>query len=218
MNYEEKIAALKEKGIFSEEQAQRVANSFEKKEAGSLPHTKRTYTLEMVGALLLGSALLYIFIAVGSTGGAGGVEDISHSLNAPIDSGMSGQGSFVLLIVLVTIALYGVLYLYAHKRFRMFWRLAEKMAVLQENIHHTEVMKKELSQTLERLLQEEKEPESVVVSSSIRSDVMETIKETEAFLLAQKEQLTALEKKCLRRQQLFPDSLAKLAGKLPSCE
>lgn len=218
MNYEARIEALKEKGIFSKEQAQRLGNSFQKREENHTPQRERKYLLEVIGAIVLGVALLYIFISVGSADATSGVEDVSRSLNAPVHSGMSGKSSFVLVLVLLVVSVYGVLYLYAHKRFRMFWHTAEEMAVLEEGIHRAEVMKKELSQTLERLLTEEREPEGVVDSTSIREEVMETFKEMEAHLLSQKEKLERLKQKCRHRQQVFPDTLAKLVGKLPLCQ
>ncbi len=218
MNYEARIEAMKEKGIFSEEQAQRLAASFEKREENHTTQTERKYMLEIIGMGVIGLAMLYIFISVGSTGGTDGVEDVSRSLNVPLHSGMSGQSSFVLVLVLLVVLVYGMLYLYAHNRFNMFRKTAEEMVVLEESIHQTEVMKKELSQTLERLLREEKEPEGVLVSTSIRGEVMETFKEMEAHVLVQKEKLEQLRQKCRHRQQVFPDSLAKLVGKLPLCK
>jgi len=209
---------MKEKGIFSEEQAQRLAGSFEKREENHITQTERKYTLEVIGMGVIGLAMLYIFISVGSTGSTDGVEDVSRSLNAPLHSGMSGQSSFVLVLVLLAVLVYGVLYLYARNRFNIFRKTAEEMVVLEESIHQTEVMKKELSHTLERLLREEKEPEGVLVSTSIRGEVMETFKEIEAHLLAQKEKLEQLRQKCRHRQQVFPGSLAKLVGKLPLCQ
>jgi len=218
VNYEKQIEALKEKGIFSQEQAQRLSDSFEKKAETKQLHSERRYILETVGAGLIGLALLYIFIAVGSSDHAADVEDVAHSLNAPVTSGLSVQSSFVLLMVLLLVVMYGVLYFYAHNRLGMFGHIAEEMAVTQAHIGHIEVMKKELTETLQRLLEEEKEPEHVLLSGTIRGEVAEMIKEMEMLLLSKKEVLKRLQEKCRRRQDRFPDNLAKLAGRLPTCQ
>ncbi len=218
VNYEAKIKALKEKGIFSDEQASRLSASFEKKGVKDISRLERTYLPEIIGVVLLVGVLLYIFIAVGSADTANGIEDVAHSLNGPVSSGIAAQHSFFLLLVLLVVLVYVMLYLYARNRFRMFWRSAEEMRVMKDSLHHTEVMKKELTQKLERLLKEEDQSEITLVTKSTRKYVMETLTELEAVLYSQKEQLNALKAKCRERQHVFPDNLAKLVGRLPSCQ
>jgi hypothetical protein len=218
VNYKTQIEALKEKGIFSQEQAQRLSDSFEKKAETKQLQMKRYYTLEIVGAGLIGFVLLYIFMTISSTTHTNIVEDIAISLNAPVASGISTQNSFILLVILLLVIAYGVLYFYAHNRFRMFWHTVEEIAVTKAHIHHIEVMKKELNEELEKLLSQEKEPKYALLSSTIRNDVAKTYKEIEILLLGEKEQLQVLQEKCLKRQKYFPNSLAKLVGKLPTCQ
>jgi len=218
VNYKTQIESLKEKGIFSQEQAQRLFDSFEKKAETKQLQMKRYYTLEIVGAGLIGLILLYIFITVSSTTHTDKVEDTALLLNAPVTSGISTQNSFILLVILLLVIAYGVLYFYAHNRFRMFWHTAEEIAVTKAHIHHIEVMKKELNEELEKLLTQEKEPKYALLSSTIRSDVAKTYKEIEMLLLGEKDQLQVLQEKCLKRQKHFPNNLAKLVGKLPTCQ
>jgi hypothetical protein len=218
VNYEAKIAALKEKGLFTKEQAKRLSNSFGKQTEETAVSGKRYYWLEVFGIILLSSVMLYLFIAVGSSDPVKGVEDISRSLNAPVESGIGAGQSMGLIVLLLSVILYGLLYLYAQSRYASAWRMAGEITLLREKIHHIEVMKRELGERLESLLAHEKEPDGVLLSQSTRGYVMETLSEIEASLLRTKERLVLLETRCRKMQDIFPASLAKLIGEVPSCQ
>jgi ABC-type multidrug transport system fused ATPase/permease subunit len=217
VNYEAKIAALKEKGLFSKEQAERLSKSLGTSAEITPVSGKRHYWTELFGAVLLVGVLLYLFVAVGSSESLKGVEDISRSLNAPVDSGISAGQSMGVVVLLVAVVLYALFYLYVQSRYRSFWRMAEEIAVLQERIHHTEVMKRELGEKLEGLLAKEREPDGVLLSQSTRGYVMETLTEIDTTLLQLKGRLSQLETRCQKERDLFPANLAKLAGALPTC-
>lgn len=219
MNYREKIEGLKQKGIFTEEQAARLTASSRIEEQVSAEH-ERKFTLEAVGVLLMLGAAVYIFGLAGSTERTNTVEDVSQMLNAPVSSGISSQSSFVLIFLLIAIMLYVTLYLYAHNRFRNFWRMAGEIVQLEESMHHTGVMKKELTEKLEILLKDEKQPEAVLnmqADQNTTVHVMKVLAEMEKDLRSQKKRTDFLRIECKQRQTLFPDNLAKLVGKLPTC-
>jgi predicted Zn-ribbon and HTH transcriptional regulator len=218
VNYEAKIAALKEKGLFTGEQAERLLSSFGKQAETAPASEKRHDWLGVFGIVLLAGVMLYLFIAVGGSEPAKGIEDISRSLNAPVDSGIGAGQSMGVIVLFLVVVLYGMLYLYAQNRYRSMWRMAEEISVLEETIHHAEVMKRELGERLEALLASEKEPEGVVLSQSTRGYVMETLTEIESTLLRTKERLALLEARCRKGWDIFPANLAKLIGELPSCQ
>jgi hypothetical protein len=218
VNYEAKIAALKEKGLFTKEQAKRLSNSFGKQTEETVVSGKRYYWLEVFGIILLSSVMLYLFIAVGSSDPVKGVEDISRSLNAPVESGIGAGQSMGVIVLLLLVILYGLLFLYAQSRYASAWRMAGEITLLREKIHHIEVMKQELGVRLESLLAQEKEPDGVLLSQSTRGYVMETLTEIESSLLRTKERLALLETQCRKAQDIFPANLAKLIGEVPSCQ
>ena len=217
VNYEEKIKALKEKGIFSQEQVQRVMSSFDKQESKKELDKKRTYILEIVGAIIFGAVLFYMIVMVGSSNDTNSIEDISHTLNAPISASASIQGSFGLIWILVLVVLYVVLYVFSHYFFGKFWHMAREYRVLQDTIYTMQVMKKELLQTAQNLIKDEKEPQGVLISSSIRADVLELIKQIEFDINQKEERLKDIEHRCKIKQHIFPNNLSKLVGKLPLC-
>jgi len=218
VNYEAKIAALKEKGLFTKEQAKRLSNSFGKQTEETAVSGKRYYWLEVFGIILLAGGILYLFIAVGSSDPVKGVEDISRSLNVPVESGIGAGQSMGVIVLMFAVILYGLLYLYAQSRYASAWRMAGEITLLREKIHHIEVMKRELGERLEALLAHEKEPDGVLLSQSTRGYVMETLSEIEASLLRTKERLVLLETRCRKMQDIFPANLAKLIGEVPSCQ
>lgn len=225
VNYKDKIQELKQKGIFSEKQAEKLSNSFEVSKSDEIV-TQKKYTLEMLGVILLSFAGLYITFFVGSVDNTQIVENTASTLNAPITSGLSSGNSFIIIVILLSVLGYLLLYFLAHNRYNALYSINEKIRDSQQIIHNTNVMKTELGTKIEALLKEQEAHEkeskpdmqiNITTQSSSRKYVMQIYTSLEEDILSFKNQLALLETKCSHMQNRFPNNLAKLVGKLPQC-
>ena len=219
MNYKQKIEELTQKGIFTQEQADKLGvSSPEEKEMVAEVTTGRRFTLEIVGAALVGISLFFISISSTETKSIKTIEDVSHSLNSPISSGITAQNSFLLIFMFIAVALFLFLYLYSQNRYKNFWRMSGEIKQIQSDIHERIIINRELDQTLKSLLKEEKVQNTLVdTRESSTIHVMNIIEEKKESLRFQKEKLNLVQEKCNRDKKILPGMLAKLVGKLPLC-
>jgi hypothetical protein len=206
VNYKQKIETLKRNGILNEDQAQRLSNSL-KESSNTQTIIKRKYTLEMVGALLLLLAGVYIILLVGMGSDASIVENTAKTLNSPIDSGLHPVNSFMMLLLFITLFAYLLLYLLAHNRYNALKNLDEQKQGLYQLLHNSEVMKVELNTKINTDTQKIQ-----------KEYLIEFYAELEEEILSYKNQLAFLETKCLQQQNSFPNTLARLVGKPPQCK
>lgn len=222
MNYKNKIEALKAKGIFSEEQASRLENSFAKTTNDTV--IARKYSLEMVGIAMAMLVALYMFFVLGLSVQESAIEDVSKSLNTPLSSGIGFGSSFFLIYVLCIMGLYLFLYVLAHNAVNRFENRYAKMEALKHSIRHTTLMEKELSVKFKDNVYEEKGKKDITVHVNINSKNKEKeyamciYKELQESLKEEKDALALLEEKCQAMQDTFPSNLAKLIRSLPSCK
>ena len=217
MNYKQKIEELTQKGIFTEEQAEKLKGSSSKEKETESKST-RYFTLELLGIVLLFLSAVYIFISVGSAENMNTVEDVAHSLNVPVQSGLTVQNSFLLVFLLLVAVLYLFLYLYAQNRYKNFWHMTGEIRQVESDIHERIVIEKELTKTLKNFLEDEKKNDVFVdTEENSTVHVMKIIEEMKKAIRSQKEKMKALQEECKRKEKLFPDTLAKLIGKLPYC-
>lgn len=222
MNYKDKIEALKEKGIFSQEQAYKLEKSFAKTTNNTV--ITRKYSLEMIGVALVVLISLYMFFVVGLLVQDSAIEDVSKSLNTPLSSGISSGSSFFLIYVLCIIGLYLFLYFLAHNAVNRFESRYAKMEALKRSIKHTTLMEQELSVKLKNSVYEEKGGKDFTIRVDInnknenREYAMRIYKELQERLKEEKDALALLEEKCQAMQDTFPSNLAKLIRSLPSCK
>lgn len=222
MNYKDKIEALKEKGIFSQEQAYKLEKSFAKTTNNTV--ITRKYSLEMIGVTLVVLISLYMFFVVGLLVQDSAIEDVSKSLNTPLSSGISFGSSFLLIYVLCIIGLYLFLYFLAHNAVNRFESRYAKMEALKHSIKHTTLMEQELSVKLKNSVYEEKGEKDFTIRVDInnknenREYAMRIYKELQERLKEEKDALAILEEKCQAMQDTFPSNLAKLIRSLPSCK
>lgn len=222
MNYKDKIEALKEKGIFSQEQAYKLEKSFAKTTNNTV--ITRKYSLEMIGVTLVVLISLYMFFVVGLLVQDSAIEDVSKSLNTPLSSGISSGSSFFLIYVLCIIGLYLFLYFLAHNAVNRFKSRYAKMEALKHSIKHTTLMEQELSVKLKNSVYEEKGEKDFTIRVDInnknenREYAMRIYKELQERLKEEKDALAILEEKCQAMQDTFPSNLAKLIRSLPSCK
>lgn len=222
MNYKDKIEALKEKGIFSQEQAYKLEKSFAKTTNNTV--ITRKYSLEMIGVALVVLISLYMFFVVGLLVQDSAIEDVSKSLNTPLSSGISSGSSFLLIYVLCIIGLYLFLYFLAHNAVNRFKSRYAKMEALKHSIKHTTLMEQELSVKLKNSVYEEKGEKDFTIRVDInnknenREYAMRIYKELQERLKEEKDALALLEEKCQAMQDTFPSNLAKLIRSLPSCK
>ena len=209
MNYKERVTELRKKGILSDDQAHRLANSLEKSPIDT-PSPKKRYWLESVGIVLLLGVTFYLFIVIGVTEPSTEVEDVATTLNSTTTAGIGVIDSFMVILILITIILYGTLYLYAHNHFKAFVRRAEEMVALKESLHHLDVMIDTLKPRLEKLL----DAEGTALSEVTKVYAVETLKELEERRFMQQEALALLEAKQRQKKEHFPDNLAGLVGEL----
>lgn len=222
MNYKERIEALIDKGIMTEEQATRLNHSI------SIPQIettqKRSYTMQWIGALL--ALLIGIYWVTTNTQTQPRVENVSEILNTPASAGIQTGSQMMMIVLLGLVVGYLILYVIAFRRHGYLLNLHRDISFFRKAIHVGELFKKELSQKLETLLgnaythKESLESQAMI---QLESDdqttqlVIQTYKEVEYDLKAQKEQLLWLEAECSKRTQHFPDTLALLVGKFPPC-
>ncbi len=224
VNYKNKIEELKQKGIFTKEQAEKLTNSFQKSDSDKIV-LKRKFTLETIGVALLLFFLGYIVFAIWGADHAPIVENTANTLNAPIDVG-SGS-SFIMIVIFLVLVAYLSLYFLAHNRYNAFYRIVERMQVLQESTHNANIMKLELGAKLEALAKEQDNYEKdrklgieikIGGQDSPREYVMRFYGVLEEEIRLCKDQLVLLEAKCAYWKNRFPNTLAQLVGKLPQCK
>ena len=221
MNYKEKIAELQTKGIFTEAQAERVAASFERPVESEQVQEKKRWTLELVGVVLLVVVLVYIVEMLLTKAPSTAVENVADTLNSVSSSGIGSGSTFLLIALFIGSALYLSLYLLAHQRYHKAIKMIEEKKVLLETLHHSEVMKKELDEKVQMLLQQEERSADIkVVSGEMQRDkafVISLYREIEAEIRSLKTFLSMLDAHCHVYLKTFPNSLALLVSRLPEC-
>lgn len=232
MNYNDKIEELKSRGIFSQEQAQTLSDSFKKFSKQEVKIEKKRY-FDMVGLGLFTFILFYIIIAVTRSSQSDIVQDVSSTLNqTQAVATMPAVSSFMIMLFILLGGLYIVLYLLAHNRFNACQKRVRDINVQKDSIRHALLMEKELVPKLEAYLsqhmnykKEIKEKSLNQVISLVIGDaddtsqwLMHSYKELQLALKEEREILAFLEEECQRSKQTFPDNLANLIGKLPTCK
>jgi len=217
VNYETRIAALKAKGILGDKEAEQLKNSVQNRVA-SLPK-QRTFSLEIAGVVLIGMILLYIGIQVGTTGAAGGVEDVAQTLNNT-RAGVGAGSTFSFLLLAAGVGGFLLFYLLVHRYYNRIWKHQEQMQALGEMISDLEVRKKRLADAVEKILAEgsSRENTQLILGRTDKTEAMYILEETEASLGELQEQYAALKAVCRYEREKFPYTLAALAGSLPACE
>jgi len=232
VNYNDKIETLKAKGIFSEEQATRLLNSFEKDTAVDVPIKKKRY-LDFIGLGLLASILFYIIMAVSVSTINTTVQNVADTLNeteavATLQSG----SSFLMIMLFLMGGLYLVLYIFAHNRFNDLQKVYQEIKVLNASIHNTLLMEKELIPKLETYLAEHMQYKKESKANHLNDFISLHMNDTQSESLWLMEEFTALqmavknkrnrlaylEEACKGKSQVFPGNLAKLVADLPKCQ
>jgi len=211
MNYNERLLQLRKKGILSDDQAERLSDSLEVSLTQSTPLVKKNYMLESIGIVLLAAVTLYLFIVIGTTDQITEVEDVAVTLNSATNASIGVVNSFILILILACIVMYGGLYLYAYNRFKAFVHDAEEVVALKEHLYQLDVMIDAVKPRLEKLL----DAQGFDMSDTMKVYVMETLKELEERRYKKQEELIFLEAEQRQKKEQFPDSLAGLIGKLP---
>ncbi len=226
VNYKNKIEELKQKGIFTQEQAEKLTGSFEKSDSNTIV-LKRKFTLEMIGVALLLFFGGYIVFAVWGADYTQIVENTANTLNTPIDAGVNSSSSFIMIVIFLVLVAYLSLYFLVHNRYNALHRIIERIQVLQESIHNANIMKVELGAKLETLAKEQDNHEKdhkpdmeikIDGQGSTREYVMRFYGMLEEEIRLDKDQLALLEAKCANWKNRFPNTLAQLVGKLPQCK
>ena len=211
MNYNERLLQLRKKGVLSDDQAERLSDSLEVSLTQSTPLVKKNYILESIGIVLLAAVTLYLFIVIGTTDQITEVEDVAVTLNSATNASIGVVNSFILILILACIVMYGGLYLYAYNRFKAFVHDAEEVVALKEHLYQLDVMIDAVKPRLEKLL----DAQGFDMSDTMKVYAMETLKELEERRYKKQEELIFLEAEQRQKKEQFPDSLAGLIGKLP---
>jgi len=232
VNYNDKIEELKNRGIFSQEQAKKLSDSFENPSKQEVNIEKKRY-LDMVGLGLFLFILFYIIIAVSRSSQSNVVQDVSTTLNqTQAVATMPSVSSFVIILFVLLSGLYIFLYLLAHNRFNDFQKRVRDINVQKSSIHNALLMEKELVPKLEAYLSQhlnykkdlkEKSLDQFISLSIDDADaeslwLMNRYQELQRTLKDDRDTLAFLEEECQGIRQTFPNNLAKLIGKLPVCK
>jgi len=232
VNYNDKIEELKNRGIFSQEQAEKLSSSFERSSEQEVKTEKKRY-LEIVGLGLFGFILLYIIIAVSRSSQSDIVQDVSSTLNqTQAVATMPAVSSFIIILFVLLSGLYIVLYLLAHNRFNAYQKRVRDINVQKASLRHALLMEKELIPKLEAYLSQRMDYKKEIKEKSLNQVIslaigdaddesqwlMHSYKELQLALKEERKTLAFLEEECQRSRQTFPDNLAKLIGKLPACK
>lgn len=232
VNYNDKIEELKNRGIFSQAQAQKLSSSFEKSSKQEVKIEKKRY-FEIVGLGLFGFILLYIIIAVSRSSQSNIVQDVSNTLNqTQAVATMPAASEFILIVFVLLSGLYIVLYLLAHNHFNAYYKNVRDINVKKASLRHALQLEKELVPKLEAYLSQHMNYNKEInkkrlnqIVSLDRDDaddasqwLMRSYKELQLTLKEEREILAFLEEECQRSRQTFPGNLAKLIGKLPACK
>ena len=206
MNYEARIAAMREKGILDEREAETLQTSLRR--AGAERSSRRRYTLEGIGLLLFTLLAAYLAMQAGLSTESGGVEDVRRTLNDP-RTGLGAAQSFWLLLAGCLTAAYLGLYLWVHRLRNALWRLQEGMNALGILIAELEIRQSDLREKLQSFI-----PGKCPGAKA----AMEITAELDWELGQLQREYTALRAECRRKRGKFPYTLAALAGGLPACE
>jgi len=232
VNYNDKIEEFKNRGIFSKEQAKKLSDSFEKSSKEEVKIEKKRY-LDMVGLGLFGFILFYIIIAVSRSAQNNVVQDVSSTLNqTQAVSTMPSVSSFMIILFVLLSGLYIVLYALAHNRFNAVQKRVRDIHVQKASIQHALLMEKEFVPKLEAYLlqymnyKKELKEKSLDQFISVSIDdadtesqwLMNSYQALQRTLKKERDNLAFLEEECQASKQTFPDNLAKLVGKLPTCK
>ncbi len=232
VNYNNKIEELKNRGIFSQEQAKKLSDSFKSSSKQEITIERKRY-LDMVGLGLFGFILFYIIIAVSRSSQSNVVQDVSTTLNqTQAVATMPSVSSFMIILFVLLSGLYIVLYVLAHNRFNAFQKMDRDIHVQKASIQHALLMEKELVPKLEAYLSQhmdykkelkEKSLDQFISVSIDDADtesqwLMNSYRELQCRLKEERDTLAFLEEECQSSRQIFPDNLAKLVGKLPICK
>jgi hypothetical protein len=199
VNYDQRIEILLQKGIFSEEQAQKLSATLNPQGDKSALNEEKRWSLDFIGFILFVSILLYIFFSFVASPASQHVEDISKSFNNTSVSGIGADSTLLFISLFIIVLLYTFLYFLAHQRYNKVLKLLKQKNLLQQKLHYKEVIKKELNEKLEQ--------------DYVRS-VYYGI-EDEIYKI--KSELAEVEGLCHSYLKTFPNSLALLVAKLPQC-
>ena len=210
MNYEARIAALRAKGILDEEDATALQSTLHKK-LTALPK-KRSYTLEMIGIVLLGAIVSYLVLHIGMVESSESVENVSKTLNAS-RAGVSASHSFLLLLAgflaVVLLGLYGLV----HHYYNLLWRIEEEMIATGALITDLEVRQSDMDKKLQNLASQQEDRKGKTTKTA-----MEITKILDSELGEMQRYYAALQAECRQKRRAFPYTLAAMAGKLPECQ
>jgi len=209
VNYEARIAALKAKGVLDENDADILKKSLQQK-FSTLPKQRR-YTLETIGLLLFGIVVFYLAIQVGVAENNGQVEDVRRTLNS-VRVGVSGSHTFLLLVLGFCITAFLGLYALIHRYYNKMWWLQEQLTAVGILIADLEERQKEMHARLQDFSSRSKSGRKSAKTA------MQITAELDRALGELQQGYASLQAECRRRQDVFPYTLATMAGTLPKCQ
>ncbi len=208
MNYEERIAALKAKGILDEADVSTLRSTLKEKTA-AVPK-RRSYLLETVGLLFVGTVVVYLVLQVGTLENASNVEEVSRTLNAS-RTGVSASHTLLLLLAGFFAATLLGTYLLAHHCYNHLWWIEEQRIATGALIADLEVRQFKTAEKLQRYISQEHSGEKAVKTAmQITATLDRELGEMQA-------EYAGLQAACRQKRGAFPCKLATLVGNLPAC-
>ncbi len=224
MNYKERIESLREKGIFSQDQARRLEASFTDGDL-SLPSEPKRRFLE-IGALLLIAAMIVGlgYGAMTAMRGAETPQNVAATLNAASDSGIGAGSAFWILLGMIALGLYLIFYMIVRHGYRRLWSLWLDRERTLADYRGLLAMKEALSERLEKMRQSPskgmKSPNDLHLEAGdeARSFVMQTLADLTQEAEVIRRRAEALRMRYQKFRKSLPGVLAPLGGKLPDEE
>jgi len=224
MNFDERIATLRDKGLLSREQAERLKNSL--KPPSPEPFLdRRKWTPEILGILLitvfglgLGLSATAVMEPVGSP------QNVAKSLNAPVSSGLSPGGTAWIVIGGIALGLYLLFYLLARRGYRRLWNSYLVQRALAHRLDALKATTIELTEHLEKL--RENPTKNVADNRLIISEsdddalrfVMESLKEFTQMQTKLRQELEEAKARYTATRMSLSGALAAYMGELPNEE
>jgi len=220
VNYEERINRMLQSGVIDEQEAHSLGSALKEDKVVSVSEPKRNYWLEIIGVVLLGLLVVWMWLGSAMHPGTVAVEHIDKTLNAPISSDVGTFAMFGMVIVWVATLAYSALYILARLSYTNLWKSAQRIDWLAAEEKHLLQMQKVLADKVDALAQEhaQQDADMAIEVGSTPNELPQWLAETEEALLACRNELTKALQQCKMLRSGISGALAKLVGTLPKCK
>jgi predicted PurR-regulated permease PerM len=215
VDYREKIAQLKAKGVLSDDDTKMLDKKLSSNHDIEFKHTKNRYFV--LGGIVLFVVVLFVFvfISVGSDS-INEVENVSNTINS-ITSGINSSSSVLVYLCLFLVGGYLFLYFISYTKLNYFKNQYTQIELLDKKITNYNILLQELSQKLEEYAKiKDDDTNTLVIKSKSKIDVlMQSYQELQTEIVNLKNLLEQKKMSYKQNRQNISYKLAKLLGEIP---